>query len=194
MTAEDWDARRATTFIEGTGVDLLRYIARRATVEDVHDILHDTLTVVWERRNVLPRDLVEARMWAFGVARNTLKKYRRNQTKQSRLTDTLRSIARLVPDPTHTIDPADALVGHEEHADVRAAISMLRESDRELITLVHWDDFTLAQAAALLGMNPSTARTRYARAKERLAAQLAQHRSTSLPAQHSVKPKPQTQP
>jgi len=37
---------------------------------------------------------------------------------------------------------------------------------------VHWDDFTLAQAATLIGMNASTARTRYVRAKERLAAQL----------------------
>lgn len=47
--------------------------------------------------------------------------------------------------------------------------------------MVHWDDFTLAQAAALIGMNPSTARTRYARAKERLAAQLEQHKPLSPP-------------
>lgn len=53
---------------------------------------------------------------------------------------------------------------------------MLRESDRELVTLVHWDGLTLAQAASLIGMNPSTARTRYARAKERLASRLEQHR------------------
>lgn len=194
MTADDSDARWATTVINDTGVALLRYIARRTNREDVEDVLNDSLTVVWERRASIPRDRVEARMWAFGVTRNTLKKHGRNRSMQNRLTDALRSVARLVPDATQTIDPAEALEGEERHADVRAALSMLRASDRELITLVHWDDFTLIDAAALLGINPSTARTRYARAKGRLAAQLAHHRVRPLPLQRPVVPNTQAQP
>ena len=42
------------------------------------------------------------------------------------------------------------------------------------MTLIHWDTFTLAQAAALLGLNASTARTCYARARNRLAVELSQ--------------------
>lgn len=178
MTPHDADATWATTVIETIGVDLLRYLARRTAQEDVPDLLNDTLSVVWERRADLPRSSPDARMWAFGVARNTLRKHRHNHSKRTRLTEALRSVSHTSP---HPIDPADAVEGRETQADVRAALDRLRESDRELITMVHWDDFTLAQAAALIGMNPSTARTRYARAKQRLAAQLEQHKPLSPP-------------
>lgn len=178
----DVDVEWANTVIKDIGVDLLRYLARRAAQDDVPDLLNDTFSVVWERRADLPKTSIDARMWAFGVARNTLRKHRRNYSKRTRLTEALRSVIRSGGHTSpHPPDPADAVEGRERHADVRAALKTLRDSDRELITLVHWDDFTLAQAAALTGMNPSTARTRYARAKERLAAQLEQHRPHSPP-------------
>jgi RNA polymerase sigma-70 factor (ECF subfamily) len=177
VTADQVTARWANAVIEDVGVDLLRYLVRRAPQEDVPDLLNDTLSVVWERRGALPETPTEARMWAFGVARNTLRKHRHNHSKRTRLAEALRSVIRSGGHASsHALDPADAMESHERHADVRAALGTLHESDRELITLIHWDDFTLAQAAALTGMNPSTARTRYARAKKRLAAHLEQHR------------------
>ncbi|MEV5040640.1 RNA polymerase sigma factor [Microbacterium sp. LMI1x-1-1.1] len=39
---------------------------------------------------------------------------------------------------------------------------------RGLIELVYWEGLTLAQAAAVVGIPASTARSRYAKAKERL--------------------------
>lgn len=178
----DADAEWATTVITDIGADLLRYLARRADRQDVPDLLNDTLAVVWERRADFPKTSIEARMWAFGVARNKLRKHRHNHSKRARLTEALRSVIRSGGHNSHRApDPADAAEGRERHADVRAALGMLRESDRELVALVHWDDFTLAEAASLMGINPSTARTRYARAKERLAAQLEQHRPHSPP-------------
>ena len=187
MTTVDVNAGWANTVIQDVGVDLLRYLARRAAAEDVPDLLNDTLSVVWQRRADLPKTSIDARMWAFGVARNTLRKHRHNHFKRTRLTEALRSVIRSggYTSP-HPPDPADTVEGREMHADVRAALRTLRQSDRELITLVHWDDFTLAQAAALIGMNPSTARTRYARAKERLAAQLEQHRPLSPPQREAL--------
>lgn len=44
----------------------------------------------------------------------------------------------------------------------------LHGAHRELIMLIHWDGMTVAQAAELLGLNPSTARTRYATARSAL--------------------------
>ena len=39
--------------------------------------------------------------------------------------------------------------------------------------LVHWDGFTLADAAGLLGLNASTARSRYAAARQTLKEALS---------------------
>ena len=60
---------------------------------------------------------------------------------------------------------------------MRAAVAALPEEQRELVMLVHWDGFGIAEAATLLGVNPSTARGRYAAARARLARALAQAES-----------------
>jgi DNA-directed RNA polymerase specialized sigma24 family protein len=49
-----------------------------------------------------------------------------------------------------------------------------------VVRLVHWDGFTLGEAAALEGIPASTARSRYARAKRELAVALG------LPAEDRV--------
>lgn len=170
--AEDTPERWATTVVESNGADLLRYFARRAA-EEALDLLNETLAVVWEQRARLPRDPVDARMWSFGVARNMLRRHQRHRTRQTRLVERLRLEGEVVT--KHTTDPAQTTEENEREGEVRAAISALRPIEREMVVLVHWDGFTIADAAELLGLNPSTARTRYGRAKRRLAAYLAQH-------------------
>lgn len=58
---------------------------------------------------------------------------------------------------------------------------MLRLDDahRELVMLIHWDGFTVVEAAELLGLNPSTARGRYSAARQTLRAALAEAASCS---------------
>ena len=57
--------------------------------------------------------------------------------------------------------------------EVRDAVDRLPEELGELVRLVHWDGFTVTEAATLLGLNASTGRSRYARAKELLRESLA---------------------
>ncbi|MFD0791891.1 RNA polymerase sigma factor [Microbacterium insulae] len=59
-------------------------------------------------------------------------------------------------------------------ADVRSAVRSLDMKSGELVTLVRWDGFSIAAAARLLGMNESTARTRYQRALQRLERVLSE--------------------
>ena len=59
----------------------------------------------------------------------------------------------------------------EAHA-VRDAVLRLPAPQRELVMLVHWDGFTIAEAAEILRVNASTARSRYAAAKATLHALL----------------------
>lgn len=55
---------------------------------------------------------------------------------------------------------------------MRDAISRLDPDRAELVRLVHWDGLTLVEAAELLGIPASTARSRYAKGKEELRVAL----------------------
>lgn len=147
-----------TAALRAASGDLLAYLQRRVGVDDAPDLLGETMTVAWRRVGELPDDAERARMWLFGIARNTLLNHRRGERRRWALADRLRSqTSRAAAAP-----PAD------EGAEVRDAIDRLGPDLAELVRLVHWERMTLAQAAELLGVPDSTARTRYARAKEQL--------------------------
>jgi RNA polymerase sigma-70 factor (ECF subfamily) len=54
------------------------------------------------------------------------------------------------------------------------ALERLSESDRELLLLIAWDGLAPAQAAAALGVKPSTLRVRLLRARRRLRDALSE--------------------
>ena len=71
--------------------------------------------------------------------------------------------------------------------DLRRALTLLDERAKELLMLIYWDGFSIADAARLLSINESTARTRHVRALRRLEAtlesdehQFAAPRSTAM--------------
>ncbi|MFS0731890.1 sigma-70 family RNA polymerase sigma factor [Microbacterium sp. 1P10UB] len=169
----------AVEVIRANGADLLSYLARRITPPaDAADVLSDVLTVIWAKRMNIPQGVEPARMWSFGVARNALRTHRRRGYRQKRLADALRvNFDRLLPE--QPIDPVEAAHCTQRRLDTQAAIRRLPKVDRELVMLVHWDDFTVTEAAQLLGVNASTARTRYSRARQWLAVELSDHRRVS---------------
>ncbi|WP_344340768.1 sigma-70 family RNA polymerase sigma factor [Agrococcus versicolor] len=144
---------------------VLDYLLRRvASPEDAADLLGETLVVVWRREGAVPLDPTEARMWMFGVARKVLSQHRRSVRRSRSLGE------RLALEVREAIVQAPA----DDFEELRAAIETLREGDREIIRLVYWDGFTLAEAARLLGLNAATVRSRHARARATLQAQLAE--------------------
>ncbi|WP_416347684.1 RNA polymerase sigma factor, partial [Cryobacterium sp. 10I1] len=74
--------------------------------------------------------------------------------------------------------------------DVRRALEVLPRNQRELIRLVHWDGFSIIDAARISGIRESTARGRYQRAK----AQLRVHLSESPDIQATTSPMKVTTP
>lgn len=160
MTADD---DRIATVVAANAADLLAYVSRRVGPDDAPDLLGETMVVAWRRVGELPDDEERARMWLFGIARGTLLNHARGQRRRWALADRIR----LDGSEDRSGCPADA------GADVRDAISRLDSGHAELVRLVHWDGFSLAEAAELLGIPASTARGRYARAKEELRAALS---------------------
>ena len=154
------------TALREAGPDLLGYFERRlANHEDAADALADTMLQAWRRVDRLPDDPTHIRMWLFGIAANVLANQRRATRRRTALTDRLRT--QLTPN-----ELAPGLDLAEQQA-VRDAITRLPADLRELVMLVHWDRLTLAEAAHVLGLNPSTARSRYATARATLRETLA---------------------
>jgi RNA polymerase sigma-70 factor (ECF subfamily) len=61
-----------------------------------------------------------------------------------------------------------------ERSAVLEALAGLSEADRELLTLIGWEELTPTEAAQALGISPRAARTRLHRARRRLRARLAE--------------------
>ncbi|MEN0023698.1 MAG: RNA polymerase sigma factor [Microbacterium sp.] len=150
------------TALVAASPSLLAYLQRRVGLDDAPDLLGETMVVAWRRAKDLPDDPERARMWLFGIARGTLLNHSRGERRRWALADRIR-----VSGATATVAPAS-----DEGADVRDAIARLDPDRAELVRLVHWDRLTLAEAAEVLGIPSSTARSRYAKAKEELRAAL----------------------
>ena len=146
--------------------DILNYLARRVeSVEDAADLFGAAYEIAWRKRRSMPVDAEGARKWLFVVARNTLLNYYRSRKRRSALTESLRG--ELLRHAALGEPPTD------EQLDVRRAIAALDEPHAELVRLIHWDGWSIADAADIIGIPASTARSRYAVARGRLQKLLA---------------------
>jgi RNA polymerase sigma-70 factor (ECF subfamily) len=171
--------RHVSAMVERESSNLLDHFARRVdAIEDTADLVGDTLLVVWRKASLIPRDDVEAGMWLYGVARKVLSTYRRGHHRRIALADRLRG--EIITKATITGlggQPKSESDDLQEH--VRVCVRELAPIDREIIMLVHWEGFNLAEAARLLSMRPATLRSRYARIRGHLQARL--HVTDELP-------------
>jgi len=156
MTAES--PLNIAAFVEREAPAVLDYFGRRVAHADAADLLGETLVVVWRKAGSIPSDETRARMWLYGVARRVLSGHRRSAVRRTALAERLR-LELEVDRP----EPDDAL-----RDAVRGHIAALPELDREIIGLVYWEGFSLAEVATILGMRPATVRSRHARAREKL--------------------------
>lgn len=156
------DSLRAA--LDATASDLLAYFERRVQVrEDAADLLGEVMLQAWRRVEALPETPERRRMWLFTIAAHVLANQRRSARRRTALVERIRGHLTHEPQPDH----AEAL-------SVQAAVRDLAAAHRELIMLVHWDGLTLAQAAEILGLNPSTARSRYSAARHALRQALTE--------------------
>ncbi|GAA1661880.1 sigma-70 family RNA polymerase sigma factor [Microbacterium lacus] len=153
--------------------DLSRYFQRRLlNSADAAEAFGELLLTAWKLRRRIPADPTEARMWMFATARNVMLNSRRTAARRSaavqRLADEMRTIA-----PTFATDDVST--------ELREAIAALPADDAELVRLVYWDGLRSHEAATVLDINPSTARSRLANVKQQLRATLGDGDTESRP-------------
>lgn len=152
------------TALDANAGDLLRYLERRIGLDDAPDLLTEALAIAWRREKDLSTDPEQARMWLFGIAKGVLANAERGKVRRQKLADRLRVIS----GRTVTSSPAA-----DSGLAVRDAISRLPSDLAEVVRLVHWEGFSLAEIATLEAVAPSTVRSRYARAKRELREMLS---------------------
>ena len=136
--------------------DILAYLVRRVdNREDAADIFGDAYLTAWRKRRQMPDDPEGARRWLFVIARNTLLNHYSSSRRRRAFTAALR-------DELRTMDADDPT---EQNLEVREAIASLAPEQAELVRLIHWEGFGVADAGAILGLHASTARSRYAAAR-----------------------------
>lgn len=162
----DW----VVAVLDATARDLLRYLERRVGADDAPDALSETMTIAWRRASSIPTTTEDARLWMFGVARNVVLNTVRGQRRQDLLAERLRETV----DPIQAVDPSS-----DVDLDVRAALDRLAPELGEIVRLVHWDGFAVSEAARILDVPATTARSRYAKAKRELGQMLRPVPSTA---------------
>jgi RNA polymerase sigma factor (sigma-70 family) len=127
------------------------YLQRRVGRLVAEELLAEVWIAAFGSRGTYDGTYDDARPWLFGVARNTLRRHWRNQRPEDLVGD-LDDLA-LGSDPWPTVD--DRVHG----ADLlRHALAHLRPNQREVLTLVVWEELSIADAARTLGIPAGTAR------------------------------------
>ena len=145
---------------------ILAFAARRTSdAQDAADVLADTYMVAWRRIEEVPTG-EDARPWLYGIARRVLANHHRGQRRRQGLEERLiAGIGDLVAD--------SALSSDLDRGAVATAFSELTLSDRELLSLVGWDDLDRDEIAAIIGCSRAAVRLRLHRARKRFRQALS---------------------
>jgi RNA polymerase sigma factor (sigma-70 family) len=138
---------------------VVAYAVRRCDDRaDAADAIAETYLVLWRRLDEAPS--VELLLpWLYGVARKVIANQRRGQQRQSALA------ARLALELAEL--PVVQGPESQQRAELQRAFAALRESDRELLRLIAWEQLDRDQIALTLGVSRATARVRIHRARQR---------------------------
>jgi RNA polymerase sigma-70 factor (ECF subfamily) len=105
--------------------------------------------------------------WMFGIVRRTAWERRRSGLLRALLP---RRAGADVPPATPT--PESVATDREAQARLRSMLDHLSPRQRALLHLVYYQDMTIEDASQVLGISVGSARTHYARGKQRLRALL----------------------
>lgn len=141
------------------------YLARRAGRHAAADLLSEVFVVaVQVRRRVRPHTSGSALPWLYGIAHNVVRTHLRSTQPRHAAADA----------DGVDWDAVDARVDAAAVArELQMALSGLSDIERDLLLLVAWEQLTVTEAAAVLGITPTAARSRLHRARTHAAAALA---------------------
>jgi RNA polymerase sigma-70 factor, ECF subfamily len=157
----DHDARFRALFDEHYPAVARYVLSRGHQAADADDLIAETFEVAWRRMDAVPSGRT-AIPWLLTVARNLSRNARRKSRRELAFIDSLAK--------TVSASAELQVEDRQELAEVMRALGELKTLDRGLILLVAWDGLTPSEAGRVLGLLPTTARSRLHRARQRLSA------------------------
>lgn len=144
---------------------------------DAEDIMAASFLELWRRRKHVR--VVEGSIlpWLLVTTTNMARNRARASLRYQRLLNSL-------PRTQEASDPAaDPYRKYQNQLDqdLTAALSTLTAEDLHLVSLVVFEEHTIAAAAAVLNLTPAAAKSRMHRARQRLRAALDEDLSTKPP-------------
>lgn len=143
--------------------------------EDANDLAQETFVRVYLARHTY-RASERFSHWLYTIAANLARNQLRwrarhpevsldagSETHEQVLLDTL---------PAQTDTPDQQIEAQQRAAAVQAAVQRLPPELREAFVLCEWEELSVAEAAAILGLTPKAVESRCYRARQLLRAQL----------------------
>ena len=146
------------------GKAVYRYVRFHVSAADIaEDVTADTFLKVFRAADRYDPDRGGARIWVFGIARNTLRDHlRRERVRRHTSLGAMRDLAFEAP------SPEERLLWEEQVERLLLAVKELNANDREIVGLRYGSELDNAAIAAVLGIGESGVRTRLWRALGRL--------------------------
>lgn len=167
---------RFAVLFERHFVPVHRYLARRAGREVADDLASLCFTVAFERRSSFDPGVSDARPWLYGIATNLLREHRRAEQRS------LATAAQLANQPARSAPRADGMAVDSGDDELARALAALDPRQRDVLLLYAWAELNYEEIAVALGVPVGTVRSRLARARARVRAQLegSHHQPTSM--------------
>lgn len=148
---------------ERHGLAVRRYVVRRVGIYDGEDLAAEVFIRAFRARGKYRADHQSARPWLLGIANHVIGDHRRVERRR------LATVEQLLASGSDLASTSDAGLTLE----VVRALRRLPAVDRDTLLLMVWGELSRDEVAAALGVPVGTVNSRIARARKRLASDLA---------------------
>ncbi len=137
------------------------------SAETAEDVAHDCFLSLIKEPNRFDRDKASLRTYLYAAARNQAAKRYQAFGREAAIED-----LQYEPQLSDRHQPIRQVLDDELTSEVRDAIADLPPLQREALVLFEYEELSLAEIGAVVGVDPNTVKARLFRARDKLRARL----------------------